>query len=81
MLKYFENDKTIKDNFDIIFIDPPYKEKKINFLLEKIRKKKILDKNGLVILHRHKKDNVKINEEFQIIDQRTYGISKIIIGN
>ena len=79
--KYFENDKAIKGNFDIIFIDPPYKEKKINFLLEKIKKKKILDKNGLVILHRHKKDNVKINDKFQIIDQRTYGISKIIIGN
>ena len=79
--KYFENNKATKDKIDIIFIDPPYKEKKINFLLEKIKKNKILDNNGLVILHRHKKDNVKINEEFQIVDQRIYGISKIIIGN
>ena len=34
-------------------MDLPFKEKRILDLLEMIKKHKILDKNGLVILHRH----------------------------
>ena len=67
--------------FDLIFLDPPYKEKRINELIIHIINKKLLSDNGIIILHRHKKDNVKLNSEFNIIDERIYGISKIIIGN
>ncbi len=67
--------------FELIFIDPPYKEKKINILLEKIKDNKILKKNGVLIIHRHKKDSVKITEKFQVFDERNYGISKIFFGN
>ena len=79
--KVFENEIFFKIKFDIIFIDPPYKEKKINFLLNKISKNNILKKDGIVVLHRHKKDNVEISDKFNVFDQRSYGISKIIIGN
>tara|TARA_B100000963_G_C22617797_1_gene668266 strand:- start:879 stop:1439 length:561 start_codon:yes stop_codon:yes gene_type:complete len=66
---------------DIIFLDPPYREKKINLLIEKILKKKILSKDGIIIIHRHKKDNVKITEKLNILDSRLYGVSKIIFAN
>ena len=66
--------------FKLIFIDPPYKEKKINIIIEIIKKNKILDKNGIIILHRHKDDDIKITDSLQILDTRVYGISKIIIG-
>ena len=79
--RVFENEIFLKIKFDIIFIDPPYKEKRINFLLNKINKNNILKKNGIVVLHRHKKDNVEISDTLNIFDQRSYGISKIIIGN
>tara|TARA_B100002019_G_scaffold274666_1_gene271862 strand:+ start:311 stop:871 length:561 start_codon:yes stop_codon:yes gene_type:complete len=79
--KVFENEIFFKIKFDIIFIDPPYKEKKINFLLNKISKHNILKKNGIVVLHRHKKDIIEISNTFNVFDQRSYGISKIIIGN
>ena len=69
------------NNFDIIFLDPPFKEEKINFLVEKIKENKILKKNGIMIIHRHKKDNTKISEKMNILDERIYGISKITIGN
>ena len=62
-------------------MDPPYKEKKINYLIEKIKEKKILDKNGVIIIHRHKLDDVQISQKLKILDERKYGISKIIIGN
>ena len=68
-------------NFKLIFIDPPYKEKKINLIIESIKKNKILDKEGILILHRHKSDNVQITSSLKILETRTYGISKIIIGN
>tara|TARA_E500000178_G_scaffold312116_1_gene328553 strand:+ start:217 stop:777 length:561 start_codon:yes stop_codon:yes gene_type:complete len=73
--------KVIKKKFDLIFIDPPFQEKDINSLLDGILEKKILNKNGIIIIHRHKKDDVKISKKFNIIDTRLYGISKIIIGN
>ncbi len=79
--EFFKAKKSFKEKFDIIFIDPPYKEMRINFLIYSILEKKILKNNGILIIHRHKKDNVAISHKLKILDQRTYGISKIIIGN
>ena len=73
--------KNYKNNFQIIFIDPPYKEEKINIILEQILEKKILSENGVIIIHRHKKDNVILTKKFNILDTRIYGLSKIIFGN
>ena len=70
-----------QDKYDLIFIDPPYKEKKINLILKNILKNKILKDNGIIILHRHKKDDVKIEKDINIIERRLYGISKIIFCN
>ena len=62
-------------------MDPPYREKKINILLNIIKENHILNSSGVVIIHRHKKDDVQITEKLKILDERTYGISRIIIGN
>ena len=70
-----------KNKFKIIFIDPPYKEQKINIILEQILEKKILNKNGVIIIHRHKKDNVILTKKLNILDTRIYGLSKIIFGS
>ena len=72
--------EVFNEKFDVIFLDPPYKEEKINLLIKTIKEKKILNEKGILILHRHKKDNVKISDKLKILDQRNYGISKIIIG-
>ncbi len=80
-LKEPENFKYLNEKFNIIFLDPPYKEKNINKLIEAIINSKILDQNGIIIIHRHKKDDVEISNKLRIIDSRFYGISKIIIGN
>ncbi len=71
----------LNQSFDIIFLDPPFKEIGINNLLEKIVEKKLLSKNGIIILHRHKKDDIKITSKLNIIDKRFYGVSKIIFCN
>ena len=48
--------KLLNDKFDIIFMDPPYKEKKLPFLLNAIIKLELLNTDGLIIIHRHKKE-------------------------
>ena len=75
------NFKTFENKFDIIFMDPPYKEKNLSQLLKKIIESNILSKKGIVIIHRHKKEKDDLPNEFNIIEQKTYGISKIIFGN
>ena len=73
--------KELKNKFDIIFLDPPYKEKKLPELLNRIIKFKLLKNNGVIIIHRHKKEEDIFHNEFNIIIKKNYGISKIIFGN
>ena len=75
------NLKNFKTQFDIIFLDPPYKEKDLTALIESLLYNKILDSKGIIIIHRHKNQIDKFPKSFQIIDQRKYGISKIIFGS
>ena len=78
---FFESKKNFEKKFNLIFMDPPYRETKINFIINEIKEREILDKNGILIIHRHKKDNIDISNKLKILDERNYGISKIIIGN
>ena len=73
--------KSLKNTYEIVFIDPPYKEKKTSNLVEEILKLNILKKNGIIIIHRHKNENEEFTKKFNILVQRKYGISKIIFGN
>ena len=69
-----------KKKFHIIFLDPPYKEKKIKYLLEEIIDLNILKKNGIVIIHRHKNENELYPKKLNILKTKTYGISKVIFA-
>ena len=73
--------KILNNKFDIIFMDPPYKEKKLTDLLNIIIKLKLLKNNGIIIIHRHKKEEDMFPNEFNILIKKNYGISKIIFGN
>ena len=64
----------------MIFLDPPYKEKNINRLIDTISNKKLLKKGGLVIIHRNKKDKENYSKSFKVLDEKNYGISKILFG-
>ena len=68
----------LKKSFDIIFLDPPYKIKNISELLDKIRIFKLLNKNGIIILHRHKDEEENLPINFKILENKKYGISKIM---
>ncbi len=67
--------------YNIIFLDPPYKEERIDKIINYIKKKKLLLDDGVVIIHRHKDNIIDFKSKLKILDIRIYGISKIIIGN
>ena len=64
--------------FDLIFCDPPYKYKNLEDIFIKIKHANILNKNGIIIIHRHKNDRDFFSNDFKILEQKKYGISKII---
>jgi len=70
----------IGKGFQLIFLDPPYRESKLNDLLTRIINSKILSKEGLIVIHRHKKSKTLLPKKIDIIEERSYGISKIIFG-
>jgi len=76
------NNDTFENNqkFQIIFCDPPYKEKKIELLIENIIKMDILEKNGIIIIHRKKDDLDTYPNKFKVIDTKTYGLSTFVFG-
>jgi 16S rRNA (guanine966-N2)-methyltransferase len=74
------NFNDLDKTFNIIFLDPPYKEKNLTKLLLEIFDAKILTENGIIIIHRHKKEADKFPSIFKVIEEKNYGISKIIFG-
>ncbi len=70
-------DKTINSKFDIIFLDPPYNENNLEKILIKIENLKLLNKKGIIIIHRHKKTRDIFPSNLKIIEEKVYGISKI----
>ena len=74
-LKEFEN------QFDIIFLDPPYKEKNLKDVLLYLIDEKILKLGGIIIIHRHKKQIDTLPNQIKIVEEKRYGISKILFCN
>ena len=76
------NNNTFKEDqkFQIIFCDPPYKEKKIKLLIKNIIEMNILEKNGIIIIHRKKGDLDTYPNKFKVIDTKSYGLSTFVFG-
>mgnify|MGYP001480885041 FL=1 len=63
--------------FNIIFLDPPFKDRKIKSLIDQIKKLKVADENSLLVIHRNKKSEDNISQYLNVIDKKNYGLSKI----
>ena len=75
------NLKEFEKQFDIIFLDPPYKEKNLKDVLLYLIDEKILKLDGIIILHRHKKQVDTLPNQIKILEEKRYGISKILFCN
>tara|TARA_Y100001970_G_scaffold279854_1_gene387895 strand:+ start:58 stop:621 length:564 start_codon:yes stop_codon:yes gene_type:complete len=66
--------------FDLIFLDPPFRDDKINKLIEIIKRMKITSNKSVIIIHRNKKIVENISKDLTISKEKNYGLSKIIFG-
>ena len=80
IFKLIQKKDIFKSKFDLIFCDPPFGDTNIEELIQLIFNNKLLSKNGIIILHRQKATKEKLPNYFQILEERKYGISKIIFG-
>ena len=79
-IKNFIQKLNDKEKFDLIFLDPPYKDTSYLEVINLIKEKKIFSKNHKVIIHREKESEEKLNKFLKILIEKNYGRSKIIFG-
>tara|TARA_Y100001958_G_C20902282_1_gene323922 strand:+ start:82 stop:648 length:567 start_codon:yes stop_codon:yes gene_type:complete len=72
--------KKLSNKFDLIFLDPPFKDDKLEYLMNLLYDPNILSSSSLVIIHRNKKSLDEIQKNFKIVREEIYGSSKIIFG-
>ena len=70
--------KSLNIKFDVIFMDPPYKDKNLDLLLNNIKNENILNEKGVLVVHRHKNEKDLIPGKLKVIEEKKYGLSKII---
>jgi len=80
VISLIERQNIFKLKFDLIFCDPPFKDLYIKKLIQLIFTCNVLQKDGILILHRYKYTKEKLPNYYNIIDERIYGISKISLG-
>ena len=71
----------LDQKYNIIFLDPPFNETKVYELISRIFLANILKKNGIIILHRNNKYKENFPNEFKVVYEKNYGLSKIVFGN
>ncbi len=76
--KILKNLERFSEQFDLIFLDPPYKLDVINKNLEFIKENKLLSENGLIVCEAAKE--YEINEFlFETLKEKIYGITKVTL--
>ena len=75
-IKAFFKKSEFNKKFDIIFVDPPYVVEDLS-VIELIKKKNILNKIHIIIIHREKNSNNNFLNNFKILKNKVYGRSEI----
>ncbi|MBM7556431.1 16S rRNA (guanine(966)-N(2))-methyltransferase RsmD [Halanaerobacter jeridensis] len=64
----------LRGNFDLIFMDPPYKQEHLyQATLKEIEKYKLLHPTGIIIMEHHSEAELDLASEYDIIKERDYG--------
>ena len=70
-----------QEKFDIIFLDPPFKDITYLEIIDLIKKKRIFNKEKIVIIHREKKYEEDLQKVLKVKQLKSYGRSQIIFGS
>ena len=69
-----------KEKFNIVFLDPPYKNKKCLEIIKMIKEKNIMSKKHILVIHREINSERDLIKNINIIENRIYGRSEIFFG-
>ena len=75
-LNYLKNEKK---QFDLIFLDPPYKTNYIEKSIELITKNQLLAQDGLIICENDDLDKIVYGENYKIVKEKKYGDKWVVI--
>ena len=78
-VKNFLN-QNIKSKYQIIFLDPPFRDSKFIENIKLIKKYEFFEKKHIVIIHREKNTKDDYSENLFIILEKIYRRSKVIFG-
>ena len=70
----------IKELFDLVFLDPPYRNKIISSLLEELSTKEVVSSGSLAVAESSKSEKPPASVEyFQMVDTRLFGTTRISV--
>ena len=70
---------SLKEKYDIIFLDPPYKTDYIENSLKLIEENNLLNKNGIIICESSSLDKIVYNTNYKEIKNKKYGDKYVVI--
>lgn len=70
-------DQYQKGQFDLIFLDPPYRQDLISRVLEKLAELNCLQPNGVIVAETAKDETMMVHNSFEIRKTGEYGDTKI----
>ena len=76
VLKFIEK-YNFRLKFNIVFLDPPYKDKEFLSIFGNFKKRNILEEEHLIVLHRESKTTQLPLKLLNILESRIYGRSEI----
>ena len=68
----------VEKKFDLIFADPPYREKYIKSILEFIKRNDLLKPDGILVIEDDTREELKIDDNFKLIEKKIYGKTQVI---
>ena len=70
-----------KQTYDIVFMDAPYNKGLTEPVLDNLYKNNYLTPKTIIIVELAKNEDLNLDDRFNIIDTRIYGVSKVIFLN
>ena len=68
----------IEKKFDLIFADPPYGKEYMENIFEFVSKNDLLKSDGILVIEDEIKAELKIHNNFKLIDKKNYGKTQVI---
>ena len=73
-------EKNLNEKYNILFLDPPFADKKFITIIDIIKRKKIYKTKHVVIIHREDKTEDGLENFINPIFTKSYGRSKVVFG-